>query len=168
LVSTESAPGGVGAIIYCTLDGITQMREVRCGESYGIQNSTIINFGFGETEQAYPQITVYWPSGTIDFYVGTIGSTAMITEGMFPVSVSENSLPSNFTAYPNPSSGEINVQSESARLIQVYDATGVLVMEKNTNSILTKLQKQDFANGVYQLVVTDSNGIRTSQRIVFQ
>lgn len=89
LVSTESAPDGVGAVIYCTIDGITQMREIRCGESYGIQNSNIVTVGFGAAEEAYPQIMVYWPSGIIDSYVGVIGSTATITEGMFPVSVDE-------------------------------------------------------------------------------
>lgn len=168
LVSTESAPDGVGAVIYCTIDGITQMREIRCGESYGIQNSNIVTVGFGAAEEAYPQIMVYWPSGIIDSYVGVIGSTATITEGMFPVSVDETVKTGSLLTYPNPSRNEMTVQIDSARLIQVYDSSGMLVKQINANTAVTKLEKRDFASGVYQLVVTDSSGARTSQRIIFE
>jgi hypothetical protein len=84
------------------------------------------------------------------------------------VGVNEPSETASILTYPNPTRTEMNVQTDSVRLIQVYDTSGMLVKEINTNSILTKLEKRDFAAGVYQLVVTDHSGNLTSQRIIFE
>lgn len=62
----------------------------------------------------------------------------------------------------------MTVQIDSARLIQVYDSSGMLVKQINANTAITKLEKRDFSSGVYQLVVTDTLGARTSQRIIFE
>ncbi len=168
LESTESAPDGIGAIVFCTIDGITQMREVRSGESYGIQNSTILNFGFGISEEAYPQILVYWPSGTIDSYTGVIGSTALITEGSFPTNVDSNTSTSTIIVYPNPALDFVNINCESIRKVELFDSKGSLVHSIATSAPITKIDRRDYKSGVYQLVVTNEAGARTSQRIVFE
>lgn len=54
---------GIGATIHMyTNDGSVQMREVRAGESYGIQSSSISHFGIPEGV-GIDSVHVQWPSG---------------------------------------------------------------------------------------------------------
>jgi enediyne biosynthesis protein E4 len=52
----------VGARIYLTSNGITQMRELRAGSNYMSQNPVEAYFGIG-TANSIDQIRVVWPSG---------------------------------------------------------------------------------------------------------
>ena len=54
---------GAKAIVYSPLG--TQIREVRSGESYGINNSLQLHFGMGQ-EETVDSLIIYWPSGQID------------------------------------------------------------------------------------------------------
>ena len=65
LTGTESNRSGIGGRVEIVADGHTQVQEVRCGSSYCVQNSFILNFGLGESE-IVNTITVKWPSGIID------------------------------------------------------------------------------------------------------
>jgi len=53
----------VGARIYLTTNGITQMRELRVGSNYMSQNPVEAHFGLG-TATAADMIRIVWPSGT--------------------------------------------------------------------------------------------------------
>ncbi|MBI5913961.1 MAG: VCBS repeat-containing protein [Bacteroidetes bacterium] len=65
LHGTVSNRMGVGARVEIHGAWGIQVREVRAGESYGIQNSLTQFFGLGgETEVDY--VVVRWPSGTVD------------------------------------------------------------------------------------------------------
>jgi len=72
---------GVGARIEIHGEWGIQIREVRSGESYGIQNSLTQYFGTGSsTEVDY--VVVHWPSGTVDVVKNpTINGTTTIVEG---------------------------------------------------------------------------------------
>ena len=53
---------GVGARVYLTADGRTQIQEVRAGSSYLSMDSIELEFGLGEAETV-EEIRVLWPSG---------------------------------------------------------------------------------------------------------
>ncbi|MBK8566153.1 MAG: VCBS repeat-containing protein [Saprospiraceae bacterium] len=81
LHGTESNRMGVGARVEIHGSWGIQIREVRAGESYGIQNSLTQHFGIGtETEVEY--VVVHWPSGKVDVVANPIiNQKHTITEG---------------------------------------------------------------------------------------
>lgn len=52
----------VGARVYLTVNGVTQMREIHVGSNYVSQNPAEAHFGLGEAEFA-ERLEVRWPSG---------------------------------------------------------------------------------------------------------
>ncbi len=58
---------GVGALIELHGPWGIQLREIRAGESYGIQNSLQAHFGLGSWTQA-DYVVVRWPSGIVDVW----------------------------------------------------------------------------------------------------
>jgi ASPIC and UnbV/FG-GAP-like repeat/Secretion system C-terminal sorting domain/Ig-like domain CHU_C associated len=81
LHGTESNRMGVGARVEIHGQWGIQIREVRAGESYGIQNSLTQYFGIGtDTEVEYA--VVHWPSGKVDVIRNPpINQKNTITEG---------------------------------------------------------------------------------------
>lgn len=65
LVGTTSNINGIGARIEVYSDLGMQIREVRAGESYGIQHSMSKNFGLG-ANTVVDSVIVKWPSGNVD------------------------------------------------------------------------------------------------------
>jgi len=53
---------GVGARIYVTAGGMTQMRELRCGSNYLSQDPVEAHFGLGDATRIR-KVTVVWPDG---------------------------------------------------------------------------------------------------------
>lgn len=53
----------IGARIYATINGQTQMRELRAGSNYLSQNPVIAYFGLGQAAEV-DELRVVWPSGT--------------------------------------------------------------------------------------------------------
>ncbi len=96
LQGTVSNRMGVGARVEIHGDWGIQIREVRAGESYGIQNSLTQFFGLGNsTEVEY--IVVYWPSGMMDVVKApAIDGSLTIVEG------STCSMPSFAIGASNP------------------------------------------------------------------
>ncbi len=65
LLGDESNNKGIGARLELKGPWGTQIREIRSGESFGIQNSLNAHFGLGEADKA-DSLIIYWPSGTVD------------------------------------------------------------------------------------------------------
>ena len=59
---TGSNADGIGARVYLTAGGRTQVQEVRAGSSYLSMDSIDVEFGIGENEKV-EEIEVLWPSG---------------------------------------------------------------------------------------------------------
>lgn len=81
LRGVQSNRNGVGAkvTLYSAL-GI-QIREVRSGESYGIQNSMLIHFGMGQIT-TIDSVQVRWPSGQVDWlYNPAVDQYVVFQEG---------------------------------------------------------------------------------------
>lgn len=81
LQGTASNRLGVGARIEIHGDWGIQIREVRSGESYGIQNSLTQYFGIGSSTTV-EYVVVHWPSGAVSVVENpAINSTVTIVEG---------------------------------------------------------------------------------------
>lgn len=81
LHGTVSNRMGVGARVEIHGEWGIQIREVRSGESYGIQNSLTQYFGIGTSTQV-EYVVVHWPSGLVDVIKDpAINSTLTIEEG---------------------------------------------------------------------------------------
>ncbi|MBV8894873.1 MAG: CRTAC1 family protein [Acidobacteriaceae bacterium] len=80
-VGTKSNRSGIGARIYCKLDGEhQQMDEVRSGGSYFSQSDLRVHFGLNKASKA--DIEVRWPSGQVDKLVGVpANQTIVVVEG---------------------------------------------------------------------------------------
>jgi ASPIC and UnbV/Secretion system C-terminal sorting domain/FG-GAP-like repeat/Ig-like domain CHU_C associated len=81
LHGTESNRMGVGARVEIHGQWGIQVREVRAGESYGIQNSLTQYFGIG-TDIEVEYAVVHWPSGRVDVIRNPpINQKNTVTEG---------------------------------------------------------------------------------------
>jgi len=59
----------VGARVYVTAGDLTQMREIRAGNSYLSQSSMEVEFGFG-TRDTIDEVLVRWPCGDEEIFTG--------------------------------------------------------------------------------------------------
>jgi MYXO-CTERM domain-containing protein len=81
LTGVISNATGAGARVELTTGDVTQVREVRAGQGYGITVSPVRHFGIG-TAEAVDQIVVRWPSGTVDTIPNPpINGTIHVVEG---------------------------------------------------------------------------------------
>lgn len=81
LKGSTSNPDAIGARVTITGPWGTQVREVRSGESYGLINSFILQFGLG-METVIPTMTVRWPSGLEESFTGlNADQTITVVEG---------------------------------------------------------------------------------------
>ncbi|MEO9532526.1 MAG: DNRLRE domain-containing protein [Crocinitomicaceae bacterium] len=72
-----------------------------------------------------------------------------------------------FDIYPNPTSSEFSLRGEGLRNVKVYDIAGKLIFESplyETNTLLSVQATQ----GVYQVLVTDSEGRQAIKKLVIQ
>ncbi len=58
----------VGARLYLTARGITQMRETQCGSNYVSQQPGEVHFGLGDVE-VIDELKVVWPGGQVVTYL---------------------------------------------------------------------------------------------------
>lgn len=99
-----------------------------------------------------------------DFNEAIITNTAT-TEFVGTLSVAENSL-SKFLAYPNPTTGVLKIQSNTAiSKLEIYNNLGQSVMlQLNTNEVdMTKLK-----SGIYFMKIQDANGNQETIKIIKQ
>lgn len=81
LAGTVSNPGAVGATTRIYGPWGIQTREIRAGESYGINNSHMAHFGLG-SEMMVDSVVINWPSGLVDTHYNiAAGSYYTVVEG---------------------------------------------------------------------------------------
>lgn len=73
LAGVASNRDGIGAKVYATAGGVTQLREQNGGYSRWTQGGHRIHFGLGTNTEV--DITVEWPSGQVDSFVGVSANT---------------------------------------------------------------------------------------------
>jgi para-nitrobenzyl esterase len=73
--------------------------------------------------------------------------------------------------YPNPSDNEITidfVNSNTMHLVELLDITGKIILSDNTEQSSYSIKKNNIANGMYFLKITNENGASVTQKIVFK
>jgi len=155
---------GIGARIAVYSPLGLQIREIRSGESYGIQNS--LNAHFGLDSLTYiDSAFIYWPSGIIDQFVGTAANQFIYAiEGAHPVGIDKYStLSPMILVYPNPAQEYFNIEFKDMDYfqeklqIQIMDPLGRLLFFDNVQS-KTTINTDDFSSGIY-LITPIINGI---------
>ncbi len=81
LRGNKSNRAAIGARVEVHAGGLVQGNEVRAGSSFLSQNDLRLHFGLG-TADAVENVVVYWPSGTVEKFVGlSINSEVLLHEG---------------------------------------------------------------------------------------
>lgn len=150
LRGVQSNRSGVGAKItlYSSL-GI-QVREVRSGESYGINNSMQIHFGMGQETQI-DSVVVNWPSGTHDVLtLPTVNQYITLFEGGCvapPVAIAA----AGATTFCSGQSVTLNAPSEFLYQWSTGDTTQSVVVTEAGN---------------YKVTVTNSEGCSSVSNVI--
>jgi len=99
---TDTAPNteAVGAKIYLTVGGVTQMRELRAGSNYASQNPVVAHFGVGSAT-VVDELRVVWPSGDMTTLANLLADQ-LIT---LPITAPTLSWPVGETNGVSPDSG---------------------------------------------------------------
>ncbi len=79
-----------------------------------------------------------------------------------------NELNSSVNIYPNPSNGIVNVTVEENCTLKVVDLTGKVLISREMNSNVNTIDMSRYANGIYNFILSNENGIRTFKVFVQQ
>jgi hypothetical protein len=66
LVGTKSNKAAIGARVTITAGGVTQMREVKGGNSYISQSDLRLHFGLGPDTARIEKVAIRWPNGNTE------------------------------------------------------------------------------------------------------
>jgi hypothetical protein len=161
LTGVESNLNGIGARVSIYGPWGVQIREIKAGESYGIQNSLTQHFGLGEYD-VIDEVVVTWPSGAVDVFTDVnANQTLSIVEGSGTVSIDESIRTLGISAYPNPAVdvAYIEIQqfesltAESIEL-RVYDMHGKVVEIQKITSELSSVDMTEYAPGIYSYSIS--------------
>ncbi len=134
-VGTVSNINGIGARVEIETPAGTQIRDVRSGEGFEFMSSLNTHFGIG-AETSIISITVYWPSGVIDYILDpTINTTHNIVEGSTLSIVDETLI--DVSIYPNPVENELNIKTSGDlinKIATVFDINGKKVLNHKLES----------------------------------
>ena len=150
-VGVQSNRNGIGARIEITSSLGTQIRDIRSGDGFKFMSSLTAHFGLG-SDTAITQMTIYWPSGTVDTINNpAINQTHTIVEGS-TLSITEYEL-DNSLIYPNPSAEKLYTSNlELNEVITViHDVQGQRIFNFSIKDNYIDISK--LANGTYFLVL---------------
>ncbi len=182
LLTGGSMPGysnrnGIGAIVKIYGAWGVQVREVRSGEGYGLQNSFTLHFGLGSATQVDSAVVI-WPSGIVDqTLVIPVDQTVFVPEGGSPLS--SHTIPSQtleLNVYPNPVTDDAVIRLDHFSTmglnnlsVNVYDLTGKVIYSESAlqRSIIT-LDRSMFSSGMYLVEVTNDNVRVASKKMIVQ
>ena len=163
-IGTTSNINGIGARVEITTNGGTQIRDVRSGEGFRYMSSLNTHFGIG-TETVIDNITVYWPSGVVDFIPNpTINDTQTIVEGSF-LSIQDETLV-DMSIYPNPVEDQLQIKTTADitnKIATVFDINGRRVLSEKLES--NTLNVSNLSGGVYFLRLESFGKVMTRKFI---
>ena len=112
--------------------------------------SLTTHFGIG-TDTTIDSITIYWPSGTVDYIANpTTNTTHNITEGSALSVIDETLI--DVSIYPNPVENELTIKTSADvinKIATVFDINGKRVL--NTKIKSTTIDVSSLTSGVYFL-----------------
>ncbi|MBF8149187.1 VCBS repeat-containing protein [Winogradskyella sp. F6397] len=149
-VGTDSNINGIGARVEIQTDNGTQIRDVRSGEGFEFMSTLNTHFGIG-TLTSINSITIYWPSGTVDFIANpAINTSHTIVEGS-ALSVIDETLV-DLTIYPNPVEADLTIKTSADvinKIATVFDVNGKRVLNQKLKS--NTVDVSNLTSGVYFL-----------------
>ncbi|HTL83495.1 MAG TPA: FG-GAP-like repeat-containing protein [Bacteroidia bacterium] len=169
---------GIGAI--CRIYGPwgVQVREVRSGEGYGLQNSMSLYFGLGSAT-SIDSTVIIWPSGIVDHMLSMPGDQGYtVSEGQSPLST--HSIPQNALSigvYPNPAAAsEVSIHLDNFAQyglnnlsLNVYDNAGKLVYsEASLQNSIIYLGDGVLTSGMYFVEIRKGDTRLASEKLVIQ
>lgn len=92
-----------------------------------------------------------------------------VSEGIFIGIEDKLETVSEFSVYPNPFRDEITIELGALNLsnrIQIFDIHGRMVYSTNTNKSITRVQTNNFKNGIYFVIIENEKGEIQTQKIV--
>lgn len=169
-----SNPDAVGARVSIYGPWGVQMREVRSGESYGIQNTFNLHFGLG-TETEMDSVVINWPSGQVDVHYNVPMGDHTYTEGSIASIDDIDAIELTSKVFPNPADDQtmitvdgLEAMNETVNLV-LFDVRGqqVRVMENLTanNTIITK---DELAAGLYFYELQSQSGTLSTGKLIFR
>ncbi|HET6991842.1 MAG TPA: SBBP repeat-containing protein, partial [Bacteroidia bacterium] len=139
--------------------------------SYGIATdnygSVYVTGGFQGTVDfdPGPGITNFTSAGNYDIFTMKLGS------GVF-TGTSENNFLNSIRAFPNPSSGQLNLSFDHSldhATLLLLNTTGQTIMEKrNISGSQYVLDLSEFANGIYFIKMLSDDKIISTEKIIKQ
>jgi hypothetical protein len=124
------------------------------------------------SNSAQTQTVALSPSQTSTYYVtGSSGSLACQATKVFTVTVTscigvdEQSGIGRIRIFPNPVSGELNVESETAINLNVYSQKGELLMQKELQAGNNLLNTSTLSPGIYTLKLFNDKGLDISRLV---
>jgi hypothetical protein len=136
LQGTTSNRNGIGAKVYVTAGGITQMREQNNGMHFASQNFRRIHFGLGPN-YLVSLLEVHWPDGTIQQFQNIAANQILtINQSTGPGSSPANILSDRLTVFPNPANDYIfirypsHVVLNSDLLLRIFHSSGTMVLSQ--------------------------------------
>lgn len=170
------APAGVnksaiGARIYVTAGGITQMRDIEAGQGhFGGQQSFILTFGLGDAT-TIDSVVVRWPDQNCSRTIMTnvpVRRTILVTKEGFhvigAVGKDQQSSPS-LRLFPNPAMGNLLTVKSELKLAGVVKISSVLgdpiaTIDSSSNaSNELQIPIDNLADGVYLFQLTPQKGL---------
>jgi len=139
--TSESAVSGNITIPNGALTGTTR---VRVSMKYNGAPTACESFGYGEVED----------------YSMVIGSAARLT------TAATTTPTANITLFPNPSKGFVTLTGLNLAQIAVYDLTGRLLLNMQSQETQEKFDVSDWNAGVYVLMITQDNQVFQQQLVV--
>jgi hypothetical protein len=171
-----SNKNGIGAIVKIYGPWGVQVREVRSGEAYGIQNTFAVHFGLGQNT-TFDSVIVQWPSGIVDELLTLPADQHYtINEGGHPTTTGNiNNHPFLMVMGPNPMSEQVtinlfNVEQEGGLdnlSIQIVDLNGKVVYNNaSLNSNTVVISQENLAGGMYVVQVRNAGVVVNSQKLM--
>ena len=164
----------IGARIYVTAGGVTQMQELTAGHGhFGGQQPLIRNFGIG-TNESIEQIEVRWPSKSVENTIvknPTINQIVTIEGGISGVE-DDDDVKSELKIMPNPARDHIVVtlpeHIQHNGTLTIVDLLGREVKSMSVNQQVTELKVsiKDLESGSYFLRIEEKSTKFTGSFIV--
>jgi hypothetical protein len=172
-----SNKNGIGAIVKIYGAWGVQVREVRSGEGYGLQNSFTMHFGLGSQTQV-DSAFVYWPSGIVDEIVAApADQTISLLEGSSPLSTHDAVAQTlELNVYPNPVTDDAVIRLDhfasmglNNLSVNVYDLNGkVIYSESALQRSIIVLDRSLLSSGMYLVEVTNNNKRVATKKLVVE
>jgi hypothetical protein len=133
----------------------------------------IITYDYFSPDDRSPVLTIiyYWRLNT--FPAGTTRSVTVLLNSLFPTKVNEEELAGEFNVFPNPSSGDFQVEflnsSGQVSFLHLYNSTGQLVQIYEAGSaenISLQVSCSDLSAGIYFLRVVQGSVTAATKRVV--